>query len=116
MGWVHAGHRARAMGHNGMEQGHHAEMGCVQVATGPTKHRIEMVRKHGGPGGRSLTWPLARRWFCAKGEAIPAVADHNPSNMILTINCLKLVYEKTDTIYLATPHPTLPAESRGEYP
>ena len=79
------------MGHNGMEQGHHAEMGCVQVATGPTKHRIVMVPKHGGPGGRSLSRPFARRWYCAKGEAIPALADHNPSNMILTINCLKLV-------------------------
>ena len=91
MGWVHAGHRASALGHNGMEQGHHAEMGCVQVATGPTKHRFEMVPKHGGAGGRSLSWPFARRWYCAKWEAIPALADHNPSNMILTINCLKLV-------------------------
>ena len=79
------------MGHNGMEQSHHAEMGCVQVATGPTKHRIVMVPKHGGPGGRSLSRPFARRWSFAKGKAIPALADHNPSNMILTINCLKLV-------------------------
>ena len=96
------------MGHNGMEQSHHAEIGCVQVATGPTKHRIVMVPKHGGPWGRSLSRPFARRWSFAKGEAIPALADHNPSNMILTINCLKLVRDHDARFSRGFLHPALP--------
>ena len=72
---AHAGHRASAMGHNGMEHGRHAEMGPVQVSTGPAKHGIWMVPKHGGPAGHSLSRPSARRCSSAKTEAIPTLAD-----------------------------------------
>ena len=79
------------MGHNGMEQGHHAEMGHLEVSTRPTKHGILMVPKHRHSGETLTKRPSARRSYCAKTEAIPTLADLYPSRMILTFNCLKLV-------------------------
>ena len=49
----HAGNRAHANGHDGIKHGRHADMGCVQVATGPAKHGILLVPRHGGAGGRA---------------------------------------------------------------